>query len=81
MTGGGVDPTLIAEVVGALGDAEAYGFVSVDEQLAYLDRRARLLHWLVDVLGDEQSRYLALDAEDRARRAREIAQAERDPGR
>ena len=64
--GRGVDPTLVAEVVGILGDAEAVGFVSVDDELGYLDRRARLLHRLVDVLGDEQSRYLAQDADDRA---------------
>lgn len=76
--GRGVDPALVAEVVGTLGDAETMGFVSVEEKLAYLDRRARLLHRLVDVLGDEQSRYLAQDADDRAERARRVAQAERD---
>ena len=76
--GRGVDPALVAEVVGTLGDAETMGFVSVEEELAYLDRRARLLHRLVDVLGDEQSRYLAQDADDRAERARRVAQAERD---
>lgn len=54
------DPTLIAEVVGVLGDAEVYGFVSAAEEQAYLERRARSLHRLVDALGDEVSRYLPL---------------------
>ncbi|MCM3809243.1 hypothetical protein ND808_25770 [Streptomyces sp. DR7-3] len=37
-----------------------------DQRLAYLDRRAKLPHRLVDAIGDESSRDLAQDAEDRA---------------
>lgn len=68
---------LVAQVVGLLNDAELYTDPSfdVDRQLAYLDRRAALLHRLVDALGDETSRYLAQDAEDRAERARSAAEA------
>ncbi|GHD52371.1 hypothetical protein [Streptomyces galbus] len=52
-------------MVGLLNDAEHYVWGTSDQQLAYLERRAKLLHRLVDVTGDEPSRYLAQDAEDR----------------
>jgi hypothetical protein len=66
---------LVAEMVGVLNETENYGHVPVGER-AYLDRRARLPHQLVTALGDESSRYLAQDAEDRASRAREVADAD-----
>ncbi|MEV3907394.1 hypothetical protein [Streptomyces canus] len=69
------DPVLVAEIVGLLGDAENYVALSTGERLRYLERRAQMLHRLVDVLGDERSRYLAVDAEDRAERARQVAEA------
>ncbi|MFZ4161521.1 hypothetical protein ACOZDE_24330 [Streptomyces griseoincarnatus] len=64
----GTDRLLVAELVGLLNDAEHYDGPgsTPDSCLAYLDRRAALLHRLVDALGDESSRYLAHDAEDRA---------------
>ncbi|WP_331724393.1 hypothetical protein OG416_36485 (plasmid) [Streptomyces longwoodensis] len=43
---------------------------TLDQQLDYLERRAKLLHRLVDVSDDELSRYLAQDAGDRAAAAR-----------
>ncbi|WP_345694513.1 hypothetical protein, partial [Nonomuraea thailandensis] len=41
----------------------------------YFERRARVLHWLVDALREESVRYLAQDAEDRALDARQRAAA------
>ncbi|MGW7244511.1 hypothetical protein [Streptomyces sp. NPDC054804] len=70
----GTDRLLVAEIVGLLNDAENYTVADVDGRLAYLDRRAALLHQLVDALRDESSRYLAQDAEDRADRARSVAE-------
>ncbi|MBB6347237.1 hypothetical protein FHU36_003782 [Nonomuraea muscovyensis] len=64
----------IEEVVRLLNNAECYAFVSVDEQLAYLEDRAQLLHQLVDAFGDERGRYVAQDADDRAERARGVAE-------
>ncbi|MGW4790474.1 hypothetical protein [Streptomyces sp. NPDC004230] len=63
--------------MGLLNDAEHYsGSGSTpDSRLDYLDRRAALLHRLVHALGDESSRYLAQDAEDRAEGARARADA------
>ncbi|MFJ4648205.1 hypothetical protein ACIP6Q_32405 [Streptomyces bobili] len=66
------DKLLVAEMVGLLNDAEHYADPGSDSRLAYLDRRAALLHRLVDALGDETSRYLGQDAEDRADRARSV---------
>lgn len=65
----GTDRLLVAELVGLLNDAEHYNSrrSTTDSRLDYLDRRAALLHRLVDAVGDESSRYLAQDAEDRAR--------------
>ncbi|MER6599729.1 hypothetical protein ACWDBC_08350 [Streptomyces parvus] len=74
-TGGPQDRMLVAELVGLLNDAEHYVLGTPDERLAYLDRRAKLLHRLVDATGDESSRYLAQDAEDRADGARAGAEA------
>ncbi|MDG9709642.1 hypothetical protein [Streptomyces sp. DH10] len=70
------DRLLVAELVGVLNDAEHYvgPGSGVDSRLAYLDRRAALLHRIVDALGDEASRYLAQDAEDRAQDARSRAE-------
>ncbi|MEU1076476.1 MULTISPECIES: hypothetical protein [unclassified Streptomyces] len=68
------DALLVAELVGLLGDAENYIALSTDERLRYLERRAESLHRLVDALGDEASRYLASDAEDRAEQARNGAE-------
>ncbi|MEU8103618.1 hypothetical protein AB0C18_07820 [Nonomuraea muscovyensis] len=68
----------IEEVVRLLNNAECYAFVSVDEQLAYLEDRAQLLHQLVDAFGDERGRYVAQDADDRAERARAVAEARAD---
>lgn len=64
-------------MVGLLNDAEHYTGPGSDDDrcLAYLDRRATLLHRLVDATGGEASRYLAQDAEDRADRARSVAEA------
>jgi len=69
------DRFLVAEIVGLLNDAEYYPWGTSDQRLAYLERRAKLLHRLVDVTGDESSRYLAQDAEDRAAAARAGAEA------
>ncbi|MBX4178401.1 hypothetical protein [Streptomyces geysiriensis] len=74
-TGGCRDRMLVAELVGLLNDAEHYARATSDERLAYLDRRAKLLHRLVDATGDESSRYLAQDAEDRASGVRAGAEA------
>lgn len=78
MTTGGAaeqaaDRMLVAEMVGLLGDAEHYAWGTGDQRLAYLERRAKLLHRLVDVTGDESSR--SQDAEDRATAARAGAEA------
>ncbi|MFE4423303.1 hypothetical protein [Streptomyces sp. NPDC056817] len=56
----GTDRLLVAELVGLLNDAEHYNGPgsTPDSRLAYVDRRAALLHRLVDALGDESSRYL-----------------------
>ncbi|MEU2098715.1 hypothetical protein ACFWGE_21470 [Streptomyces bacillaris] len=73
----GTDRMLVAELVGLLNDAEHYsdpGSTS-DSRLDYLDRRAALLHRLVDAVGDESSRYLAQDGEDRAEDVRAGAEA------
>ncbi|MFE1190125.1 hypothetical protein [[Kitasatospora] papulosa] len=69
------DTILIAELVGLLSAAEHYLTASDDARLHYLDKRASLLHRLVDATGYESSRYLAQDAEDRARDARAGAEA------
>ncbi|SFO12565.1 hypothetical protein SAMN04487980_106911 [Streptomyces sp. cf124] len=69
------DRILVAEMVGLLNDAEHYAWGTEDERLAYLERRAKLLHRLVDATGDESSRYLAQDADDRATAARAGAEA------
>lgn len=73
----GTDRLLVAELVGLLNDAEHYTGPgsSPGSRLDYLDRRAALLHRLVDALGDESSRYLAQDAEDRAADARAADEA------
>ncbi|MFF2262121.1 hypothetical protein [Streptomyces albidoflavus] len=68
---------LVAELVGLMNDAEHYsgpGSTS-DGRLGYLERRAALLHRLVDATGDESSRYLAQDAEDRAEDVRTRSEA------
>ncbi|MFJ1936635.1 hypothetical protein ACIOGZ_28735 [Kitasatospora sp. NPDC088160] len=44
------------------------------ERCDYLDRQAKVLHDIVDVIDDESSRWIAQDAEDRADRARETAE-------
>ncbi|MFD5191031.1 hypothetical protein ACFWMU_23245 [Streptomyces sp. NPDC058357] len=79
MTAGGpaTDRLLIAELVGLLNDAEHYNSrrSTTDNRLDYLERRAALLHRLVDAVGDESSRYLAQDAEDRAEDLRDRAEA------
>lgn len=66
--GPGTDRLLVAEVVGLLSDAEHYNtrHSTTDSRLDYLERQAALLDRLVDTIGDESSRYLAQDAEDRA---------------
>lgn len=63
--------------MGLLNDAEHYNGPgsTPDRRLDYLGRRAALLHQLVDALGDESSRYLAQDAEDRVEDARARADA------
>ncbi|MFF4560656.1 hypothetical protein [Streptomyces sp. NPDC001435] len=73
----GTDRLLVAELVRLLNDAEHYDGPgsTPDSRLTYLDRRAALLHRLVDALGDESSRYLAQDAEDRAKDVRARADA------
>lgn len=73
--GPAVDRMLVADMVKLLNDAEHYSHPSFDvnRQLAYLDQRAALLHRLVDAVGDETSRYLAQDAEDRAEDSRDRA--------
>jgi hypothetical protein len=70
----GTDTLLIAEVVGLLNAAEHYLTAGADARLHYLDKRAALLHRLVDATGYESSRYLAQD-EDRAADARAGAEA------
>ncbi|WP_155127441.1 hypothetical protein [[Actinomadura] parvosata] len=69
------EPSGVHDVLALLNDAECYARATLDERLAYLERRAQVLHWLVDVLGEECSRYLAQDAEDRALDARQRAEA------
>lgn len=74
----GTDRLLVAELVGLLGDAEHYNSrlgSTIDRRLDYLERRATLLPRLVDAIGDESSRYLAQDAEDRAEDLRASAEA------
>lgn len=71
----GTDTLLIAEVVGLLNSAEHYLTAGADARLHYLDKRAALLHRLVDATGYESSRYLAQDAEDRAADSRAAAEA------
>jgi hypothetical protein len=56
------DTILIAELIGLLSAAEHYLTADDDARLHYLDKRADLLHRLVDATGDESSRYLAQDA-------------------
>ncbi|MYR39685.1 hypothetical protein GTX14_31610 [Streptomyces sp. SID4944] len=71
------DRLLVAELVGLLNDAEHYngpGSTS-GSRLDYLERRAALLHRLVGAVGEESSRYLAQDAEDRAEDVRAGAEA------
>ncbi|MER6474586.1 hypothetical protein [Streptomyces collinus] len=68
--GQAADRFLLAEMVGLLNDAEHYVWGTSDQRLAYLERRAKLLHRLMDATGNESSRYLAQDAEDRAAAAR-----------
>lgn len=80
MTGSGrgeptPDTILIAELIGLLSAAEHYLTASDAARLHYLDKRAALLHRLVDATGFESSRYLAQDTEDRARAARAAAEA------
>lgn len=72
----GTDRLLVAELVGLLGDAEHYNAPgsTPDSRLDYLERRAALLHRLVDAVGDESSRYLAQDAQDRAEDVRARAE-------
>ncbi|MFC9951762.1 hypothetical protein ACFVIN_14880 [Streptomyces prasinus] len=73
----GAETLLVAELVGLLDDAEQYSDpgTGIDSRLTYLDRRAGLLHRLVGALGDEASRHLAQDAEDRADRTRSAVHA------
>ncbi|MFF2426913.1 hypothetical protein [Streptomyces mirabilis] len=73
----GTDRLLVAELVGLVNDAEHYNGPgsTPDSRLDHLDRRAALLHRLVDGVGDESSRYLAQDAEDRAEDVRARADA------
>lgn len=68
------DTVLIAELIGLLSAAEHYLTASDGARLHYLDKRASLLHRLVDATGYESSRYLAEDAEGRARDARAAAE-------
>lgn len=76
-TAPGTDRMLVAELVGLLNDAEHYSGPgsTPDSRLDYLERRAALLHRLVDATGDESSRYLAQDAEDRAEDVRARSEA------
>lgn len=67
---------LVAEVVDLLDEAECYIAAPEDERLESLHRRAALPHRLIDVLGDEPSRSLAQDADDRARRAHAVSPLE-----
>lgn len=74
----GADRLLVAELVGLLGDAEHYDSrrgSTIDRRLDNLERRAALLQRLVNAIGDESSRYLAQDAEDRAEHLRAKAEA------
>ncbi|MER8114678.1 hypothetical protein [Streptomyces sp. NPDC094031] len=69
---------MTATLVGLLSDAEHCNSrcgSTIDRRLDYLERRAVLLHRLVDAIGDEPSRYLAQDAEDRAEDLRARAEA------
>jgi hypothetical protein len=68
-------PIDVHDVVALLNDAEHYAHAPLNERLAYLERRAQVLHQLVDASGDESSRYLAQDAEDRALDTRQRAEA------
>jgi hypothetical protein len=73
--GQGPDTLLIVELVGLLNAAEHYLTAGDEARLHYLDKRASLLHRVVDATGYEKSRYLAQDAEDRAADARSAAEA------
>ncbi|MFG2783846.1 hypothetical protein ACGFY7_39195 [Streptomyces prunicolor] len=74
-TGRAPDTLLIIELVGLLSAAEDYLTAGDDARLYYLDKRASLLHRLVDATGYEKSRYLAQDAEHGAADARAAAEA------
>lgn len=71
------DRLLVADLVGLLNDAEHYTgpSSSTDSRLDYLERRAALLHRLVDAVGDESSRCLAHDVADRTEDVRARAEA------
>ncbi|WP_043478153.1 hypothetical protein [Kitasatospora sp. MBT66] len=66
-------------VLGALDavvrDAARYRADQVD-RCDYLDRQAKVLHDLIDATGDEDSRWIAQDAEERADRARQAAETD-----
>ncbi len=58
----------VANLKGLLNEAEGYAFVPMDAQREYLHKAAAFLHLAVDLLGDEESRWVASDASDRAGR-------------
>ncbi|MGH4008964.1 MAG: hypothetical protein ACRDTH_12550 [Pseudonocardiaceae bacterium] len=47
------DRMLVAELVGLVDEAEHYGWASLEERLAYLDRRRKLRHHVVDAAGED----------------------------
>lgn len=76
MTAPGADGDwmLVVELVGLLNDAEHYDRASLDERLAYLDRRAKLLHHVVDARGTKATAPRP-HAEDRADKVRAAAES------
>ncbi|MFJ9845871.1 hypothetical protein ACIRYZ_36600 [Kitasatospora sp. NPDC101155] len=66
---------VLADLETVARDAAGYR-ASATERCHYLDRQARLLHDIIDATGDDASRWIAQDAEDRADNARYMAQVD-----
>ncbi|WP_461296396.1 hypothetical protein [Streptomyces harbinensis] len=65
---------LVIELIGLLNAAEHYPTANEKARVAYLDKRAQLLHRLIDATGAESSRYHANQASEEARNARASAE-------
>jgi DNA-binding GntR family transcriptional regulator len=66
------DPAaLLTELADVLDEAEHHQNASTADRLTYLERRALILHRLVDALGDDTARDVAIKATQRATQARQ----------